>query len=253
MDTPMSLGGFATLTNVGAAYDTIPAARGLGVALIDFTGITEIEFRVGCNKVGTGTQSWQLWNETDGIEIGVIDDAGAAGNKILSATLTADIPTGVKLVRVRIKSTTAADDPVYYGAALLLKRPSPSFERCGFIEQLIRNVYGLIRDMRDNANGYKSRVIAGHPINVIAETMVADADQYLVRISWVTDAVVRNQTLVSNALNDMGLTLGQANALKNNLQDVANHTKAAALTTGPEINTEADYILANVPNYERLW
>ena len=108
-----------TLTNVGSAYDAIAGSRGLGIMDIDFTGITQVLFKVRVNKVGTGTQSWQLWNETDGIEIGVIADGGAAGdNKLLSATFVVSL-SGIKTVRVRAKSTTAGDDPVYYGASVL--------------------------------------------------------------------------------------------------------------------------------------
>ena len=55
---------------------------------------------------------------TDGVELMVINDNGASGDKLLSASKTTDLPTGVKTVRVRVKSTTAADDPVYYGASV---------------------------------------------------------------------------------------------------------------------------------------
>lgn len=109
------------LTNVGAAYDTIAPAKGLGFAEVDFTGVTRVDFTVNVNKVGTGTQSWQLWNVTDGAQLAVIDDAAAAGdNKVLTVGVTSNLPTGVKRIRVRAKSTIAADDPVLYGAALRL-------------------------------------------------------------------------------------------------------------------------------------
>lgn len=114
----ISLGGFLTLTNVGNAYDTTATAKGLGIASIDFTGCTRIDLIVNVNKVGSGTQSWQLWNVTDGSEIMVISDSGGTGDKILSGSLTTNLPTGVKTVRIRVKSTTAADDPVYYGASV---------------------------------------------------------------------------------------------------------------------------------------
>jgi hypothetical protein len=116
----VSLGGYNVLTNVGAAYDTVALARGLGIVVVNMTGITSIDFRVNVNKVGTGTQSWQIWNETDGQQVGVIDDAGAAGNKTLTGTISGLALTGKKLLRIRAKSTVAADDPVYYGATLLL-------------------------------------------------------------------------------------------------------------------------------------
>jgi hypothetical protein len=108
-------GGYVVLTNVGAAYDTIAQARGLGTAEIDFTGCTRIDFGVRVNKVGTGTQNWQLWNETDSAQLVLIQDAAAAGdNKNLTNFITSGLPTGVKRVRVRALSSVAADDPVYY-------------------------------------------------------------------------------------------------------------------------------------------
>jgi len=121
----VTFGSFATLTNIGTTYDNTPISRGLGVALVEIGGISAITFGVRVNKVGNGTQSWQLWNETNGAEVAVIDDAAAAGdNKLLSTAATFDPPLspGVKILRVRAKSTTAADDPVYYGGSLLMKR-----------------------------------------------------------------------------------------------------------------------------------
>ena len=128
-----------------------------------------------------------------------------------------------------------------------------NFERIGLVFQVIQNVHGLMRNMRDNANGYKAQVIAGRPINQIAAVMVADAQQYVIRIGWVTALATRNLTLLTNALTDLGLTITEANSLKATLLTAANHTIAASLTTGTEINTEADAILAAVPNMERIF
>lgn len=110
-----------TLTNVGAAYDAIAASKGLGISKPDLTGVTQIEFEVFIQKVGTGTQSWQLFNVTDNAEIGVINDAGAAGDKYLTATFNVTLP-GVKRLRVRAKSTVSTDDPIFYGCTLRLIR-----------------------------------------------------------------------------------------------------------------------------------
>lgn len=114
----VSLGGYLVLTNIGSSYDAIALSKGLGIASIDFTGCTRIDLAVNVNKVGTGTQSWQVWNVTDGAELMVVDDTGAAGDKLLTANKTTNLPTGVKTVRIRGKSSTAADDPVYYGATI---------------------------------------------------------------------------------------------------------------------------------------
>lgn len=116
--TCVSLGGYLVLTNVGASYDAIAISQGLGHVEVNMTGITSVVFTVRVNKIGTGTQSWQLWNETNSAQVGVIADSGAAGNKTLTATFSGLALSGVKLLRVRALSTVAADDPVYYGASL---------------------------------------------------------------------------------------------------------------------------------------
>ena len=116
----ISLGGYTVITNMASVYDGNNMQRGLGRCRIDFTNVASILFSVSVNKIGTGTHSWQLWNETDGTQIGVIDDTGAAGNKTLSTTITSGIPAGIKDIRVRAKSTVSTDDPVYYGAYLFL-------------------------------------------------------------------------------------------------------------------------------------
>ena len=110
------------LTNVGTTYDATTASRGLGIATLDFTGVTQLVFRVRVNKVGTGVQSWQLWNETDLTEIALLTDAGAAGVKTLKTTVSVAL-VGVKDVCVRVRSTVGSDDPVYLGAAYLLVVP----------------------------------------------------------------------------------------------------------------------------------
>lgn len=115
----VALGAFVTLTNVGATYDAITASRGLGFVRVDMTNITSVVMVVRVNKIGTGTQDWQLWNETDGTQLGVISDAGAAGDKELSTTINGLNLSGVKQLRIRAKSSVAADDPLYYGACLI--------------------------------------------------------------------------------------------------------------------------------------
>ncbi len=252
-DDMVSIGGFTTLTDVGAAYDTIQASRGLGMALVNFLGVESIDFRVAVNKIGTGTQSWQLWNVTDGAQIGVIDDAASAGERVISTTINSGLPNGIKLLRVRAKSTVAADDPVYGGATLLLQRPAMSFERMGLADQLTFNAYGITRNIRDNANGYKAKVMAGVSVSAIAAEMVANAGQYIIRMGWFTTAVSNNLAAVTATLGDYGVALAGLAAFRDNIIAVSEHTQAATLTTGNQIDTEADYILANVPSYARLW
>lgn len=112
------------LTNVGTSYDAIVASQNMGFAGIQTAGITQVVFGVHVNKIGTGTQSWQLWNDTDSAEIAVINDTGAAGLKYLTVTQDFANPlgAGIKMARVRCKSSVGTDDPVYFGAFMSIRR-----------------------------------------------------------------------------------------------------------------------------------
>jgi hypothetical protein len=121
----ISLGGYLTLTNVGATYDAIAASKGLGHVRVETAGINAVELLVRYDKVGTGTLTFQLWNETTGLEVGALNDAAAAGNgKVLSGVVdfTPPLGPGTADLRVRCKSTVAADDPNYYGSSLRVRR-----------------------------------------------------------------------------------------------------------------------------------
>lgn len=110
------LAGHTVLTNIGTAYQVI------GQAEVDLTAVAQITFRAVANKVGSGTQSWQLWNATDGVELAVFDDVASAGLHTFGpAVIDVSALTGIKLLQLRGKSTTAADDPVFRGASLLLE------------------------------------------------------------------------------------------------------------------------------------
>lgn len=119
----ISLGALVTLTNIGTTYDNSTASKGLGACRIECAGITGFEFGVFVNKIGSGTQSWQLWDQTNSAEVAVIDDAGGTGDKTLAVSqAVGPLAAGFRLLRVRAKSTTAADDPVFYGASLMIRR-----------------------------------------------------------------------------------------------------------------------------------
>jgi len=149
----ISVGGFVTLTNIGTTYDAISASQGLGWFRIQARGISGFEFQVNVNKVGSGIQSWQLWNETTANEITVIDDAGAVGIKTLSTILTfpSSLAAGVRSVRVRAKSTVAADDPLYFGASVLIKRADRlTVDEIDYVLRLAETglKYGSVADLK---------------------------------------------------------------------------------------------------------
>lgn len=120
----ISLGGFATLTNVGAAFDATNGSRGLGFCFVETFGITGFEFAVGMDRNGAGgTISWQLWDDTNAAQIALIDDTAGAGAKYLTTSqAVGPLASGTRRLRVRCKSTTAADDPIYLGASLTIRR-----------------------------------------------------------------------------------------------------------------------------------
>lgn len=121
----ISIGSIVTLTNIGASYDAIAASKGLGFVRVEGAGISGVEFVVRYNKVGTGTLSFQLWDDTTAAEVGVINDAAAAGDNkqgTLNIVPPGPLAPGLHTLRVRAKSTVAADDPVYYGASLRIRR-----------------------------------------------------------------------------------------------------------------------------------
>lgn len=110
-----------TLTNVGTTYDAIVASQGLGLAWINFTGVVSVEALIKVQKIGTGTHTYQLFNETDGTEIGVITDSAAAGTpKNLTGGPWAVNLTGWKLIRFRARSTVSTDDPIWLGRTIRL-------------------------------------------------------------------------------------------------------------------------------------
>ena len=117
----VGLGGYCVLTNISTSYDGTNAQRGLGMLDLDMTGVTSLDWTIQVNKIGSGTQSWQLWNDTTAAEIGAINDAAAAGNKTLTATFTPSV-TGIVRLRVRAKSTVSTDDPIWYGSTLRIHR-----------------------------------------------------------------------------------------------------------------------------------
>lgn len=121
-DLAVALGGYAVVTNVGTTYDAVDMTRGLGRVMHDFTGVTEIRLNVSVKHVGTGALTWQLWNETDGIAIGTIADALNTAWHTVAATFTTGLPTGVKILRLRVLGSVAGDDPVYGGSAMFIRK-----------------------------------------------------------------------------------------------------------------------------------
>lgn len=134
----------------------------------------------------------------------------------------------------------------------------PTLEEFGVLCQLNDQLFRLVRNMRSNANYYTAvanaidggTASAGYTAAVLGAEMKADAQQFANRLTSITQLATRNQSLVSNALAIIGVTLASANATKNSLVAVAQHTQAATLTTTQQCRDEAALILANTPGYD---
>ena len=111
-----------TKTNIGTSFVNVYTqtnSDGKSVQ-IDTNGKTEVKLYVLWNKVGSGTQTVQV------LEVGtanVLISMNVVSGRNVSA-LTA-IPEGlanaVKFYALQVKSTTAADDPIFEGARIYLK------------------------------------------------------------------------------------------------------------------------------------
>jgi hypothetical protein len=129
---PHAMSGRVTLTNVGSAYDTNDDSKSLPFVYVQAAGVSRIDIELRVSKIGTGTQDWQLWDDTNGVEAlgpgsitsGSLSDAGAAAHKTLNASRVFGSPLapGIRKLRLRSKSSVATDDPVFLNAAILLFR-----------------------------------------------------------------------------------------------------------------------------------
>ncbi len=120
-------------------------------------------------------------------------------------------------------------------------------------DQLKANVGRMTTNMRDNATGYKSAIALGRDAASIGVIMKADANLFLARMQTVVDLATRNNTKYQAALTSNGWPAAEVNSLRTTLGAVCDHVIAATLTTGAQVNTEADLILANVPVFERIF
>ncbi len=120
-------------------------------------------------------------------------------------------------------------------------------------DQLKANVGRMVSNMRDNADGYKAAITQGKDPTATGVIMKADANLFLVRMQMVVDLATRNNTKYQAALTSNGWLAADVNSLRTTLAGVCNHTIAATLNNGTQVNNEADFILANVPIFERMF
>lgn len=110
-----------TKTNIGTAMaDVYNQTNAAGKKLlIDTNAKTDCRLSVNWNKVGTGTQTVEVVDDANNVLLSITVVSGF--NDSTSVAIPAAFQNVVTAVRLRAKSTTGADDPVFEGAALYLR------------------------------------------------------------------------------------------------------------------------------------
>lgn len=110
-------------TNIGAAYVNVcPGLNGERV-LVDCTGCTEFRIVLNANLIGTGQWGARVVRDSDNTVLFEQANLGAAGERELD-TGWQPLPAwaaGLEVLRLQMKSQTAADDPVVRRCTLLAR------------------------------------------------------------------------------------------------------------------------------------
>lgn len=117
--------GDITLTNLGTTYDATPQSKSLGFVRLQCAGVTGAELTVRYNQQSAGALDWQLWDETNAAQIGVISTTGVGDNKNQTSTFTpatSPMPAGLRTLRLRCKGAVATDDAYLYAWCLRVTR-----------------------------------------------------------------------------------------------------------------------------------
>jgi hypothetical protein len=112
-----------TKTNIGVTYVNAYAGNNGLAQLVDFGGFKQYRFVVQVNKVGTGTQDAALVDIDNASNLIELSDAAAAGEHSLDSGWT-NKPSwmvGEKIIKPMVRSSVAADDPVYRQFVLYLR------------------------------------------------------------------------------------------------------------------------------------
>lgn len=251
--------GTFTLTNQPAALTEFPAGATWTRLRIDLSDFDS--FRLSARVITAGfagatlglqysTDNEATWLPNGSLAGAVaIDSTGAKLGSLVSLPANAKAEV---VIRIAALGGNATADPVIGNIAVQLFSEFP-VESPGLWDQLKSECYRLANNYRDNATAYKAKITAGVPAATVAAEMVADANAFEVRIAKVTNLVTNNLAAVQNALRYGGWTLTVLTSTRDTLQAACDHVQAATLTTGAQVNTESDWLLANVPTYPKMW
>lgn len=114
-----------TKTNVGSTYVDLYTDTNIQAnpQRIDFAGKTEYRVDVNWNKIGTGPQFLKVCGQSADTEIlheftNLATGGNTSGLVSIPGTFTGE---SEQLFKLMVKSTTAADDPVFFSCRVYLK------------------------------------------------------------------------------------------------------------------------------------
>jgi len=108
------------LVNIGTAY--VDASTTEDSTRIDTNGMSTVTLQIMWTKIGAGTQTCEFVNRADTTQVlirfgNLVSTINTNASQTIPASWTNTILDG----KLRCKSTTAADDPVFLHADILLK------------------------------------------------------------------------------------------------------------------------------------
>jgi hypothetical protein len=124
------------------------------------------------------------------------------------------------------------------------------------LEQIMNNVIGLQRDMKNNAQTHRAMAVAQSPDIATLRRFVDDAAaSYLTRLDWGTSIVntPAKLTILNSTLSRVGLVLTDITDITDALEDEALALQAASKNSFEEIIAACDTVLAEINLPESLW
>lgn len=131
-----------------------------------------------------------------------------------------------------------------------------TIEQFRILFQVIENMEGLRRDMRQNAARYKADGISGRiSLASVITVMRGDAAEYNRRLDWVLNATqtARISNKLDAAIAALGLVRTELIADYTAMRTVANQQASVALSDLASVNAAADSLLAFLPAHDFLW
>lgn len=119
-----------TKTNVGTTFVNLFTDFSGRPFFADFTGFTKLAFQTYWTKVGSGSQHLRIVDDSGGITSDLINTENLGGgnglvtgdNPLANYTIPASYTNFKGKLRIQVRSTVAADDPVFEGMNIYLRR-----------------------------------------------------------------------------------------------------------------------------------